>query len=177
MSSLWSLGDRLILGLAEEGQAFQNMQRHSECVVNLPSGNIWQQVEAIAPTTGCQPVPEGKLAQGYRHEADKFKLGGFSFADSECIAPKRVANCPIQVEAQILNDFLPTQTHDKLGWVIVEAKALKVWVHEELVIPDSQHIDPEKWKPLLYIWRNYFTTSEVLGQNFRDETRAVRKSL
>ena len=103
MSSAWSLGDRLVLGFGTRGRAYENLVRHAECVVNLPSADLVAHVERLAPTTGVAPVPEAKAAMGYRHEADKFSVAGLTPAPSHDVAPERVADCPLQIEARVLD--------------------------------------------------------------------------
>ena len=40
MSSSFSLGDRVVLGMAESGQGLDNLRRTGECVINLPSQTL-----------------------------------------------------------------------------------------------------------------------------------------
>jgi flavin reductase (DIM6/NTAB) family NADH-FMN oxidoreductase RutF len=71
MSSFWALGWTLMLGILDDTKTRENLARHPECVVNLPSPEMWQNVEKLAPLTGKNPVPESKAKQ-FRCEADKF---------------------------------------------------------------------------------------------------------
>src|ERR1700753_3629559 len=71
MSSFWALGWTLVLGLLDDTKTSENFDRHAECVVNLPSPDMFRQVEKLAPLTGKNPVPELKAKQ-FRFEADKF---------------------------------------------------------------------------------------------------------
>jgi flavin reductase (DIM6/NTAB) family NADH-FMN oxidoreductase RutF len=64
ISSFWALGWTLLLGLLTETRTAENVERHRECVVNLPSPEMWRHVEKLAPLTGKNPAPELK--------ADKF---------------------------------------------------------------------------------------------------------
>jgi flavin reductase (DIM6/NTAB) family NADH-FMN oxidoreductase RutF len=57
MSSFWALGWTLVLGVLDETKTAENLARHPECVVNLPSPDMWQIVEKLAPLTGKTPVP------------------------------------------------------------------------------------------------------------------------
>ncbi|MDR5774478.1 MULTISPECIES: flavin reductase family protein [unclassified Caballeronia] len=45
MSSFWALGWTLMLGLLDETKTAENLERHAECVINLPSPEMWKQVE------------------------------------------------------------------------------------------------------------------------------------
>jgi flavin reductase (DIM6/NTAB) family NADH-FMN oxidoreductase RutF len=51
----------MILGLLTETKTAENAERHRECVVNLPSPEMWRNVEKLAPLTGKNPVPELKV--------------------------------------------------------------------------------------------------------------------
>ena len=101
MSSAFWLGWRCVLGLAATSRTPQNMIRTGECVLNLPSADLVAMVDRLALTTGSDPVPEGKVRRGYRHEADKFALSGFTRTPSETILPPRVLECPVQMEAVV----------------------------------------------------------------------------
>ena len=170
MSSAWALGDRVILGLGADGQCARNLTRERECVINLPDGSLWRRVERIAPTTGREDVPEYKRALGYRHEPDKFALGGFSSIPSEVVRPPRIAECPLQLEASLLEIHEPASLDSsEPGFVILETRVLRVHAYASIVIPQTNHVDTSRWNPLLYVFRHYFSHARDLGQNFRSE--------
>ena len=77
ISSFWALGWTITLGLNTETQTLKNFRMCPDCVINLPSPDMWEQVERIAPLTGQNPVPE-KKASHFRFEPDKFRVAGFS---------------------------------------------------------------------------------------------------
>ncbi len=59
MSSFWALGWTLMLGLLDETKTAENFARDPECVINLPSPEMWQQVEKLAPLIRARiPGPE-----------------------------------------------------------------------------------------------------------------------
>jgi len=170
MSSAWALGYRVILGLGQEGQAFHNLSRCPECVINLPSPELWQNVERLAPTTGRNPVPAYKQAMGFRFEPDKFEVAGLTPVDAAVVQPKRVAECPLQLEARILATHYTSYVEgdDDHGTPIIETRVERVWAHPDIVVPGTHRINTERWSPLLYVWRHYFGTAERLGRSFRD---------
>lgn len=171
MSSAWALGDRLVLGLARASQGCENFLLTREAVVNLPGPAQCAAVEALAPTTGRHPVPDHKQAMGYRHEADKFSLAGLTPVPSRFVGPPRIAECPMQLEVRLLAAHGATVADgDDPEFVLIEARVLQVHAHEDIVLPDSQHIDTGRWSPLLYVFRHYFGTGGRLGRNFRAET-------
>jgi flavin reductase (DIM6/NTAB) family NADH-FMN oxidoreductase RutF len=172
MSSVWSLGDRLVLGMALASQGCENLLASREAVVNLPGPAQCEAVEALAPTTGRHPVPDHKLAMGYRHEADKFSLAGLTALPSSQVAAPRIGECPLQIEVRLVAAHAATtlEDGDDPGLMLLEAQALQVHAHESVVVPHTQHIRTDTWSPLLYVFRHYFGTGGRLGRNFRAET-------
>jgi flavin reductase (DIM6/NTAB) family NADH-FMN oxidoreductase RutF len=174
MSSAWALGERLVLGLSSQSQGCANLLRGGEAVVNLPDPPLHAAIERIARTTGRTPVPGYKHAMGYRHEADKFALGGFTRVASHAVAPPRIAECPLQLETRLLHARGSTpdaddDAHDP-GFVILELAVVRVHAHPAIVLDGTQHVDTARWSPLLYVFRHYFGTGERRGRNFRAET-------
>ena len=174
MSSIWALDDRLVLGLSGQGQGCINLLRSGEAVVNLPDPPLHAAIERIARTTGRTPVPDDKQALGYRHEADKFALGGFTRAASQLVAPPRIAQCPLQLETRLLHarPSTPGAGEDARdpGFLVIELAVVRVHAHRAIVLDGTQHVDTARWSPLLYVFRHYFGTGERRGRNFRAET-------
>lgn len=171
MSSVWALGDRLVLGLGEDGQGCSNLLRNAEAVVNLPASDQHAAVEALAPTTGRSPVPERKRAIGFRHEADKFGLASLTPVSSDRVASPRIAECPIQMEIRLLAAHRATRVaEDDPSFRLIEAQVVQVHAHDGIVIAGTHHISTDAWRPLLYVFRHYFGTGERLGRTFRAET-------
>lgn len=168
ISSVWALGYKLVLGLGCNGKTFNNLISQKQCVVNIPSKNLQQNIERIARLTGADPVPEDKKAL-YKHEPDKFTAGGFSAINSQIVSPPAIKECPIQLEAILeqysIIEFRPDGNPDVAA---VTVKVVKVRVHENIVTGNN-HIDPAKWSPLIYNFRHYFGLGEALGKNFKAE--------
>ncbi|MDL2397892.1 flavin reductase family protein [Rhizobium mayense] len=169
ISSFWALGWTMSLGLLNDAKLAENLARHAECVVNLPSPSMWQMVEKLAPLTGRDPVPELKSKQ-FRTEKDKFAAAGFSRLDSESVRPVRAAECPVQMEARVLS--LHEMGGKKLaelgGGLVAVVEILQVHASEEFLKDGSDHIDPNKWSPLVYNFRHYYNLSDTeLGKTFR----------
>ena len=164
MSSAWALGYTVVLGLGAAGKTIENLKRTKECVLNFPSDRLWQAVERLAPLTGKDPVPASKVAQ-FRYEQEKFAAAGLTPLTSECVAPPRVAECPLQFEASV-RDMRPFQQQDSA--FIVEVEVLRVHAHLS-VIEGERHINPKAWHPLIYNFRHYFGLGTELGKTFRAE--------
>jgi flavin reductase (DIM6/NTAB) family NADH-FMN oxidoreductase RutF len=156
-SSYWALGQMLVIGLESDGQSAANVLAHPELTVNLPSPQHWRGIEAIADTTAKSPVPESKALR-YRHASDKFALADFSAEPSEVVAPARVAECDLQIEAKVL------RTTPGVGdYFMVEAHVERVHASPSVVIPGTDHVDPRAWQPLIYNFRHYFALGRELG--------------
>jgi flavin reductase (DIM6/NTAB) family NADH-FMN oxidoreductase RutF len=166
ISSSWALGQCLVIGLGLGGQSLDNLQRHPECVLNLPGPDLWENVERLAPLTGKDPVPDYKQALGFHYEPNKFQASGLTPQPSECVQTQRVAECPLQIEGRVQNIRVPEHTP---SFGIVEIEAVRVHAADEIVL-GARHIDPQRWSPLLYNFRHYFGLSPELGKSYRSET-------
>jgi len=60
ISSFWGLGWTVVLGILCDTQTFENFQSRIDCVVNVPSPDLWETVERLAPLTGKNPTPPEK---------------------------------------------------------------------------------------------------------------------
>ncbi|MDR5827938.1 flavin reductase family protein [Caballeronia sp. LP006] len=168
MSSFWALGWTLMLGLLDETKTAENLERHAECVINLPSPEMWKQVEKLAPLTGKNPVPELKKKQ-FRFEKCKFEEAGFTQLASDCVKPYRVAECPMHLEARVRH--IHRMGGEKLqalgGGVAAEVEIVRVHA-DEAFVKNMHHIDAKKWSPLVYNFRHYFRLADhELGKTFR----------
>ena len=157
MSSAWWLGWSCMLGLGRMGQTSDNLSRTRECVINLPSEDQVTQVDRLALTTGKDPVPERKLAWGYRYEGDKFGHSGFTAMPSVAVAPPRVAECPVQMEG-VVHDVRPFGKNVSAN--CFEIHVLKLHVDESLLAPGTSamrpHVDPARWRPLIMSFCRFF---------------------
>lgn len=125
---------------------------------------LWENIERIAATTGTEVVPDYKKKMGYAFECNKFERAGLTSRLSECVAPARVAECPIQIEAELVR--MHKIGADAESMVAVELKALCVHVRTTLLARDGK-IDLDLWNPLHYVFRHYFALGRCLGKNFR----------
>lgn len=149
-SSYWALEQMLIIGLEDGGQTIDNVSRTGELTVNFPGPQLWPAVEAIADTTGKNPVPEAKTPR-YTYVHDKFATAGLTAQPSDAVAPPVVKECELQLEAVV------RRITDGVGpYSIVEAEVQRVHANEDIVIPGTQHIDPRRWQPTIYSFRHYF---------------------
>lgn len=157
-SSHFALGRTIVLGLEEGGQSLENARRHGELTVNFPAANQWQHVERLAGVTGRDPVPEEK-ASGYAFEPRKFERAGLTPADSELVDVPRVAEAPLQLEARVLR-ITPAVTGE---FGMVESEVVRVHAAPEITVAGTNHIDPEAWHPLIYIYRHFYDRGAEVG--------------
>lgn len=165
MSSAWALGYTVVLGLGVSGKTLANLRRERECVINLPAPALWQNVERLAPLTGVDPVPDSKAAQ-FRFEPRKFEAAGLTQQQSEIVGPPRVLECPLQLEAKVSHIRLIGPDRSAVS---VETEVVRVHAAAEIVLEGTSHIDPQRWQPLLYVFRHYAASSRPLGKTFRAE--------
>ncbi len=160
ISSSWALGDRVVLGFSLDAQGFLNLQENRECVINVASPENLDGIGKIADTTGRNPP--SSVGREYRFESDKFALGGFTKLESDRVTPPRIAECKLQLEARVLAIH---ELSGDCGCAAVETQVIRVHAHADIVVPGTNHIDPQKWHPLFYVFRHYFSTGERLGKN------------
>lgn len=166
ISSAWALGYNLILGLGCDSKTYQNIIEVKECVVNLPSADLHENIERISNLTGLNPVPANKREK-YKYEEDKFSAGNFQPMAAELVTSPAIANCPIQLECVLQNHYIIESTIDSIPLIAsVHMKVVNVRVHKNLVI-NQDYINPSKWSPLIYNFRHYYALGEKVGKNFR----------
>ena len=157
-SSHFALGRTIVLGLEEGGQSLDNVRRLPELTVNFPSSDLWQHVERLAGVTGKDPVPADK-ASGYVFEPRKFALAGLTPAASDLVAPPRVAEAPLQLEARVLR-VIPSAGNE---FGMVEAEVVRVHAQREITVDGTHHLDPGAWHPLIYAYRHFYDRGAEVG--------------
>lgn len=170
ISSFWELGWTMTLGLLNDTKTLANLSERPECVVNIPSPDLWEKVEKLAPLTGRDPVPEEKRDR-FRFEKDKFGAAAFTTVASELVSAPRAIECPVQLEAmtRAIHPLVGEPRLKKLGGgATIEVEILRVHVRTDFIL-DDHYIDPAKWQPLIYNFRHYFGLGEELGMTFRAE--------
>jgi flavin reductase (DIM6/NTAB) family NADH-FMN oxidoreductase RutF len=168
MSSAWALGYTVVMGWETKAHTLANLERERECVINLPGPDLAEQVETLAPLTGRNP-PAPHKADTFRYEPRKFQAAGLTPIASETVKPPRVAECPLQLEAKVTAIHEPATRPDGEFFRIVETHVERVHASSSIVKPGTSHIDPQRWSPLLYVFRHYFGTGQEIGRSFRAE--------
>ncbi|GGE40659.1 hypothetical protein GCM10011391_19300 [Pullulanibacillus camelliae] len=78
ISSSWALGNYVVLGLSRNGQAIVNLERHRECVINIPDPSLWENVERLACFTGKEKVPKYKQEMRFSYKKEKISSKWFN---------------------------------------------------------------------------------------------------
>jgi flavin reductase (DIM6/NTAB) family NADH-FMN oxidoreductase RutF len=163
MSSAWWLGKSCMLGFGARSHTPANILRTGECVLNLPSVHEVSAVDRLARTTGSDPVPPHKVAMGYRYEGDKFAAAGLTPLASDLVAPPRVLECPVHLEAT-LEAVLPLAVRDDArrgGLIALELRIVRVHVSEAVrMAGHPDRIDPVRWRPLMMSFQRFFGLGE-----------------
>lgn len=162
ISSAWWLGWTCVLGFGARSHTPRNLLRTRECVLNLPSVDQAAAVDLLAKTTGSDPVPPHKERMGYVHVRDKFARAGFTPMPSTRVAPMRVRECPVQLEAQ-LTSTLPLGGADpsRATLLALEVEILAVHVEASLLAAPDR-VDPHRWRPLMMCFQELFGLSAAV---------------
>ena len=188
MSSAWWLGRSCLLGFGARSQTPANIQRTGECVLNLPSVHEAAAVNRLARTTGSDPVPPHKLAMGYRHEPDKFKLAGLTPIAAHDVEPPRVAECPVQLEATLeaIHPLAVRDTARRGALVALEMRVTRVHASEAIRLAGHlNRIDPDRWRPLMMSFQQFYglgervqpsTLAEIPEESYRPKPAAASRT-
>jgi flavin reductase (DIM6/NTAB) family NADH-FMN oxidoreductase RutF len=163
MSSAWWLGRSCMLGFGARSQTPANLVRTGECVLNLPSVAEVAAVNRLARTTGSDPVPPHKTAMGYRHVRDKFGIAGLQPVPGTMVAPPRVAECPVQLEAVLEGQHaLAASNPQRRGHLIaLEVRIVRVHVSAAIRMAGyNDRIDPDRWRPLIMSFSQFYGLGE-----------------
>jgi flavin reductase (DIM6/NTAB) family NADH-FMN oxidoreductase RutF len=159
MSSAFWLGWRCMLGLSAFSQTSENLRRTRQCVLNLPPDSLVGAVDRLALTTGSDPVPAYKAARGYRHVRDKFAAAGLTPQPSCTVAPPRVRECPVQMEAVLEGEHgLGADDAALRGRVLAfEVRVQRVHLAPDILLEgDPDRVDPDRWRPLIMSFQKFY---------------------
>jgi flavin reductase (DIM6/NTAB) family NADH-FMN oxidoreductase RutF len=169
ISSAFWLGWRCMLGFEASSQTAQNLLRTGEIVVNLVDDSQVDAINRLSMLTGTNPVPDGKSRRGYRHEQDKFEIAGLTPVASETVRPPRAQECPVQMEAEVVQtipvmaDEYDYFQHERTaectlsGVLCFEVRIKRVHVDPRILVPGNRNrIDPDAWRPVIMSYSRYY---------------------
>ena len=163
ISSIFWLGWRCIIGMGAFSKTAENLKRTGQCVLNLPSVREAAAVDRLALTTGKDPVPVAKQQRGYYFESRKFQLAGLTADPSHKVAAPRVRECPVQLEAEVM-EIHPIGEEDPAfrGRILTyELKIVRVHLEESIILDGHPNrVDPDKWKPLIMSFQQFYGLGE-----------------
>ncbi len=96
---------------------------------------------------------------GYIHVKDKFEHSGLSPQESEIVLPPRIKECPVQMEAELVEAHeMMSDVQEKKGAVLaLELKVLRVHVEDELRLEGFENrVDVERLRPLFMVFQEFF---------------------
>ncbi|MCJ1712916.1 flavin reductase family protein [Curtobacterium sp. VKM Ac-2922] len=158
MSSVFWLGHTAVLGMGGRSQTAKNLLATGECVINLPSAPLVSAVDALALTTGRDPVPAGKEGVGYRHVSDKLAASGLHGQPGDTVRAERIEECPVNLEAVVASArTLAGQEPGDDAMFLFEAEVSRVHVHEDIrAAGTANRIDPDRWRPLIMSFQRFY---------------------
>ncbi|KAK4943426.1 hypothetical protein LTR10_016917 [Elasticomyces elasticus] len=115
-------------------------------------------VNALARTTGTDPVPAGKAPRGYTFVKDKFGCAGLTPLPSKHVACPGIKECPVIMEAELVVSHNMYRGRAVEGLVLaIEVRILRVSIHEELRLAGHRNrVDADKWKPMIMMFCDFY---------------------
>ncbi|KAF3073181.1 Uncharacterized protein CFAM422_004891 [Trichoderma lentiforme] len=185
ISSAFWLGHRCILGFAAESKTPVNILRTGQCVVNLPDDSMARHVNLLADTTGTENVSDSKKDRGYRYVKDKWTCAELTPQKSDLVRPRRILECPVQMECELAEAHQVMKDYPDLKGVIVciELKILRTHVVDSIRMQGyPNRIDPDKWRPMIMSFQELYglgggklaksTLGKVQEEKYRGLTRS-----
>ena len=115
--------------------------------------------DALALTTGSDPVPERKAKRGYLHEGGKFRRAGLTEARSETVRAPRAAECPVQLEARVAAEHGVGDDDPRQAGAITafELRVTRVHLAKDILVDGNENrVDPDKWRPLIMSFQHFY---------------------
>ena len=81
---------------------------------------------------------------------------------SETVAPARVLECPVQLEATVesIHQLGERDPDLRPGALIIEVRIQRVHVDEAILMPGTANrIDPDRWRPLIMSFQQFYGLS------------------
>ncbi|OBT84884.1 hypothetical protein VE02_06538 [Pseudogymnoascus sp. 03VT05] len=154
MSSAFWLGNRCMLGLGGISQTTINLLRTKQCVLNLPSDDMSDAVDALARTTGLKEILTAKPGEGYKY----FKrMNGYEYV------PDKFGRAGLTA---VQSDVMAADADTK-GFFTLEVKVVRTHVHRGIRMEGSKNrIDPDRWRPMIMSFQElYGLRGKVVGES------------
>lgn len=105
--------------MGEQSLSFKNLKATRECVINIPTAELAEQVVGCGSTSG--------------RDTDKFQKFGLTPAASKRVRPPQLAECYASLECRVLDSRLA----NKYNFFILQI--LKAWVDPAVKTPKTLH--------------------------------------
>jgi len=140
-----SIGSPVIVGIAIAPGRYSHalISRTREFVVNLPTIDILRQADACGHVSG--------------RDVDKFALTGLTPLPAQKVRPPLIAECPVNLECEVL-DIQTIGDHD-----LFQGRVLVEHVNEDAVGPDGR-IRVDRLRPFAFLFGEYWGVTERLGK-------------
>jgi flavin reductase (DIM6/NTAB) family NADH-FMN oxidoreductase RutF len=142
----WSLRAHVVLAVRAASPSARNLAERGELVINLPDATMHETVRLLASSDSSASAAS-TLPRNV----------------SEQVAPPRLADCPIQMEALVTTTLAP----DSAGFIVVVAHVVVLHAHGDIVDAETQSVDAARWSPLLYSLGEYRGVGAELGRMMR----------
>jgi flavin reductase (DIM6/NTAB) family NADH-FMN oxidoreductase RutF len=161
-----------MLGLDAASQTTINLVRTGECVLNLPSESEVSHVDRLARKTASDPMPPHKLAMGWEIEKDKFGRANLTPVSSIDVEPPRAMECPVQLEAKLVNNYPFAETDPRMGIAMraLEVRITRVHAHPDLLsVTHEDRFEPDAWHPLLMSFLKFYGRGDNVHPSYLAE--------
>jgi len=132
----------ITIALRPHRYSHAGIQESGEFVVNIPSMDVLDAVDACGHSTGAR--------------VDKFQTCGLTPIPASQVEPPLIAECPVNLECRVVQQ-LSLGSHDLF---VAEVVALQA---DEEVLDEFGRVDSHSVKPIVYLGNEYWTLGELVG--------------
>ena len=152
-----SVAKPVIVGIAIAPMRYSHelIRTTRQFVVNLPRASMLEQVLKCGTSSG--------------RVVDKFKAFGLTPAPASKVRPPLIAECPVNIECELMGDPISIGDHDLFRGLVVAQH-----VDEACLTPDGK-IDVEKTDMLIFAEWAFWSAGRRLGEYARKSKPVERK--
>jgi hypothetical protein len=149
ISSVWALGWTLILGLLTANKTADNLARQRECVVNLPSPEMWQNVEKTDPANRKKSCAKTQIRAVPFQAAQVCGGRAHSSCERRGRAGAGQGMPPVHMEARVtaLHQLNGEKLSEFGGGMAAEVDVARVHAADDFIL-QGKYTNPANWSPL-----------------------------
>ncbi len=147
-------GANAVVGLDGSSFTAANIRRTGECVINIAGEANALAVQRLMDLSQLDQLPRLPRNDGSLPPRDDFDVAGMTALSSISIAPKRVHECPIHLEAYAMSSYGLKDASEKVSDAqqLFELRVQRIHVLPSLLGDRfDDRISAEKWKPLITV--------------------------